>query len=432
VETLLAEEKPGLMLLDLTMPGLSGEEILERVQPEYPDLPIIIITGVNDLDTAVQCMRSGAHDYLVKPVEETRLMTSVRRALELRDLRSEMNALRRHMLSDELQHPEAFEHIVTCNRHMKSLFMYAETIAPSSHPVLITGETGVGKELFAKSIADLSGRRGEFVTVNAAGLDDQLFADTLFGHARGAYTGADAARPGLVEKAAHGTLFLDEIGDLSMAGQVKLLRLLQEHEYFPLGSDLVKTSTARVIVATQVDLDARMSDGRFRKDLFYRLQVHHIHVPPLRERLDDLSLLTDHFLAKAAASLEKPKPSIPRELLTLLAAYDYPGNVRELETMMLDAVSRHQSHVMSLDVFKQHMATHGGVKESEASFIDTLEQLYADLRVLPSVEHARAALVKEALSRSDGNQSVAARLLGLSQQSLNRWLKKHMPDIVRQ
>ncbi|MDH3358853.1 MAG: sigma-54 dependent transcriptional regulator, partial [Desulfobacteraceae bacterium] len=288
-----------VMLLDLRMPHVSGEELLLKVNSDFPEIPVIIITGANDVETAVKCMKHGAFDYMVKPVEKSRLVSGVRRALELRELQKENRLLKAHVLFDKLQHPEAFSEIVTNSAGMRSIFQYVEAISKSPRPVLITGETGVGKELVAKAVHALSHREGDFIPVNVAGLDDNIFSDTLFGHKKGAFTGAEQARSGLIEQASGGTLFLDEIGDLSAPSQVKLLRLLQDGDFFPLGSDVAKGSNARIIVATNQDLDRLKSSGRFRKDLYYRLCDHHIHVPPLRERLEDLTILVEHFLEKA-------------------------------------------------------------------------------------------------------------------------------------
>jgi len=215
-----------VMMLDLSMPHVSGEELLLSVTKDYPEVPVIVITGSNDVDTAVACMKTGAFDYMVKPVEKSRLISGVKRAIELRELQRENKLLRAHVLSDKLEHPEAFSEMVTNSPIMRSIFQYIESISISPQPILITGETGVGKELVSKAIHRLSQRKGAFVAVNVAGLDDNVFADTLFGHRKGAFTGADQARSGLVEQASGGSLFLDEIGDLSPASQVKLLRLL--------------------------------------------------------------------------------------------------------------------------------------------------------------------------------------------------------------
>ena len=424
VRTLLSEREIGVLLLDLSMPYISGDELLPRIREEYPEIPVIIITGANDVETAVECMRNGSFDYMVKPMEKSRLVSGVRRALEFRALERENRLLRQRILSDRIECPEAFAQIITNHETMKAIFQYVEAIATTAQPVLITGETGVGKELMAKAIHHLSSLRGSFVAVNVSGLDDNLFADTLFGHKKGAFTGADGIRGGLVEQATGGTLFLDEIGDMSISSQIKLLRLIQEGEYLPLGCDVVKKTNVRIVVATNQDLHERMRRGQFRKDLFYRLQTHHVHIPPLRDRLSDLPLLVDYFLDQASISLGKKKPTPPPELFTLLATYDFPGNVRELESMIFDAVSKHKSRKLSLDLFRNRIFKDGlfEIKE-EADDYNTEQSSLLFSGRLPSIKEATQILISEALKRAHGNQSIAARFLGISQQALSRRLK---------
>ena len=245
------------MLLDLSMPELSGRALLDRVTADHPDVPVIVLTATNDLDTAVACMQAGAKDYLVKPVEASRLISALKRVIEMRALEAELLSLKARVLEETPHERSAFTDIVTHDRSMFAIFRYLEAIAPSPQPVLITGETGTGKELVARALHRLSGRSGDLVTVNTAGLDDTLFTDTLFGHTRGAFTGADRPREGLVSVAGDGTLFLDEIGDLAMASQVKLLRLLQDGGYYPLGADRPRQCRARIIVATNRDVAPR-------------------------------------------------------------------------------------------------------------------------------------------------------------------------------
>jgi transcriptional regulator with PAS, ATPase and Fis domain len=252
-----------------------------------------------------------------------------------------------------------------------------------------------------------------------------VFADTLFGHKRGAFTGAMEGRPGLVEQAAGGTLFLDEIGDLSTVSQVKLLRLLQDGEYLPLGSDLAKRSDARVVVATNQDLDAARNAGRFRKDLYYRLCGHRLQLPPLRERPEDLPVLLDHFLDKAAKSLGKKKPTPPDELLKLLGAYHFPGNVREMESMVYNAVSLHTAGKLSMDAFKSEIFNlPPGLDGHAADPVDAAVEHTVFPDPLPTLKQTELLLVDEALRRSGGNQAIAAMMLGITRQALNKRLKK--------
>lgn len=435
VMELLAGREFSAVLMDITMPHVTGSELLPRIVEEHPGTAVIMLTGVNEVDTAVRCMKDGAFDYLVKPVDDARLASAVRRAVEMGQVRRENRLLAQYLQSGELQHPEAFGAIVTASPVMRGIFQYAEAIAASSLPVLVTGETGVGKELIAVALHRLSGRPGAFVPVNAAGLDDTLFSDTLFGHRRGGFTGAERDRHGLIEQAAGGTLFLDEIGDLAPQSQIKLLRLLQEGRYYPIGSDVQKASDARIIVATNRDLHAMQEKGEFRKDLYYRLRTHHIHLPPLRRRDEDLPLLVTHFLEKAAGALGKKPPTAPKELITLLDTYQFPGNIRELEGMIFDAVSRHRSGVLSLDAFREKMgnaafaddaADAGRVGEAAAGDGGGAEGP-GGIRfpaMLPTLDDAEQALIAEALRRAKGNQTIAAGLLGLSRRALNNRLRR--------
>jgi DNA-binding NtrC family response regulator len=287
---------------------------------------------------------------------------------------------------------------------------------------LITGETGVGKELVARAVHRLSGRDGDFVAVNVAGLDDLMFSDTLFGHKRGAFTGAEQTRQGMVARASSGTLFLDEIGDLNPASQVKLLRLLQEAEFYPLGSDAAVVSRARIIVATNLDLGRMIEEGRFRRDLFYRLNVHQVRIPSLRERSDDIPLLLEFFLDEAARTFSKRKPAYPPELLSYLSGYHFPGNVRELQALVYDAVARHQGGVLSLAVFREAIGrgTSSGSNLAVGSGRPGLHLGPADR--FPTLQEAEEFLVTEALDRADGNQGAAASLLGISRHALNKRL----------
>jgi DNA-binding NtrC family response regulator len=425
VISLLTEQEIEVMLLDLRMPHLSGEELLPMLTSDFPHVPVIVITGADDVETAVRCMKAGAFDYIVKPVERSRLVASVKRAIELGELRRQNQLLKAHVLSDQLQNPEAFAEIITTSKIMRSIFQYIESIAPSPQPVLITGATGVGKELVARAVHTISRRPGDFIAVNVAGLDDSVFADTLFGHRKGAFTGADQARTGLAEKASGGTLFLDEIGDLSPASQIKLLRFLQEGEFFPLGSDVAKRSDARIVVATNQELETLQSAGTFRKDLYYRLRIHHVHIPPLRERTEDVPLLLDHFLEKAAKILGKKKPTPPKELITLLGAYHFPGNIRELESLIFDAVSKHAAGKISTKVFKTYISQkHPAFSTDSKEMVPKETLLLSFSEQLPTLKQAEQLLISEAMKRSDGNQAIAAMHLGISRQALNRRLRQ--------
>lgn len=421
---ILAKGGVGLVLLDLNMPHISGEELLPRIVEEHPDVAVIIISGLNQIDTAVNCMKLGAFDFFVKTVEEERLIKGVQRGIQVIELQLENKELKSRFLSDKLEHPEAFSEIITQNKSMRSIFQYIESVAKSTQPVLITGESGVGKELVARAIHYLSRKEGTLVSVNVAGLDDSVFSDTLFGHTRGAFTGAEVSRKGMIEQADDGTLFLDEIGDLTIASQVKLLRLLQEGEYFPLGSDMPKRMNAHIVVATHHDLTEMQITGHFRKDLYYRLCAHHIHIPPLRERKEDIPLLLNFFLEEAAQALSKKKPTVPKELSILLGNYPFPGNIRELKAMAYDAMSVHKTKMLSMDVFKRAMDKQLPQKISAASPPTEEPQVFNPSEPLPTLHDVSNLLVTEAMRRAEGNQSIAARLIGVSQPALSKRLKK--------
>jgi DNA-binding NtrC family response regulator len=418
VPGILAGTEVEVMAVDLAMPGMSGQELIDAVSGTNPDIPILVITGMSQVETAVQCIKRGAFDFFVKTNDKSSLVSGIRHAIEIRELKRENSSLRTRFLQDTLERPEAFAPIVTCSKAMRSVFQYIEAIAGSTQPVLITGESGVGKELVAKVIHSLSGRQGEFVPVNVAGLDDNIFADTLFGHKKGAFTGADRARPGLVENAKAGTLFLDEIGDLPPASQVKLLRLVQEREYLPIGSDVTRKTDARIIAATNVDPDGLGEAERFRSDLYYRLRAHHVHLPPLRERREDLPLLVDHFLRLGCQG--RRRPNVPAGLLPLLAGYDFPGNIRELQFLILDALSCTTGEELDLERIRAHVDKHPRAERTAAAEGASL-QFGPEL---PTLKRVCAELVQEAMRRTGGNQALAAAMLGVSRQALNKRLIK--------
>ena len=419
------------VFLDLYMPKVQGTDILEHLVRDHPEVPVIVVTGAVDVETAVECMKMGAFDYLTKPVEPGPLVAAANRALKLRELKRENQALRQRLSALQEARPRAFRHMVTDDAAMLSLFRYLEAVAPSSQPVLITGETGVGKELVARALHELSGRQGELVIVNVAGLEDQVFSDTLFGHVRGAFTGADQARGGMIRKAAGGTLVLDEIGDLAPASQVKLLRLLQNREYLPLGQDQVQTTDARIVATTNRDLWDLQGRGVFRQDLHYRLRTHHVHVPPLRQRPADIPLLLDHFLGQAARALGKKRPSPPPGLVELLRSHPFPGNVRELKSLVFDAVSRHNGKTLSLKLFQDYLAQERpGARGQETYPAAPGPQGEGEAGVifppgpLPTLKEMADLLVQEAMRRAGGKQSLAARMLGISPPALSKRLKK--------
>ena len=425
----LRDHGASAIILDLTMPFVSGQELLVTIKEEFPEVPVIVATATNDISVAIECMQKGAENYLVKPIEKNHFISSIKRVLEIRSLKDEVSSLKHSLLSDELNDPSSFEGIVTINKKMESIFKYIEAIAFSPFPVLISGETGTGKEMIARSIHLSNKESKNFVVVNVAGLDDNLFSDTLFGHKKGAFTGADTSREGLILQAEKGTLFLDEIGDLSMQSQVKLLRLIQEREYYQLGSDTPKKTTARVVVTANVDLKKSVKDGTFRKDLYFRLSAHQIRIPPLRERKEDIRPLTDFFIEEAALAMNKKVPTYPPELITLLSTYPFNGNVRELQAFIYDAVSRHESGVLSLQPFRDVIEE--GRENAEPEDLENGvkgDDIAGFLNQFPTLKTAEDYLIKRALDQARGNQGIAASILGISRQALNKRLVRKKTD----
>ncbi len=422
VEGLIESDTPSLILLDLTMPHVSGEVLLERINSDFPAVPVIIITGINDVTKAVTCIRKGAADYLVKAIENNKLIAAVKNALKMEDLRSENIVLRNKLLSSEPEPPSEFERLVTSDRRMISLFHYLSAIAGTNHSILLRGETGTGKELIAEAVHKISGRPGELVKINAAGLDDTMFSDTLFGHKKGAFSGALEKRSGLIEKASEGTLFLDEIGDLPVNSQIKLLRLLESGEYYALGSDAAKKSSCRIIAATHQPLEELIETGRFRKDLYYRLSVYEVVIPPLRERKSDIPLLADYFIDRICDEMGKPRPVVESCFYTALSEHPFPGNVRQLHSMLLHALSTENSGPLT-----GNRIARGGERPSVvASAPSTAERSdsIAFPRTLPTLKQCTRMLIEEALKRTEGNISRAAALLGISQPALSKRLSK--------
>lgn len=416
--------RPDIVMTDLRMPVMDGFALVEALAAEAEFIPVVVVSGVGAVDEAVRAMRLGAWDYLAKPIANfEELQITLERALESARTKYELIRLRRHLLEGTLGDETAFNSIITASPRMRAIFLYLESVAPSRQPVLITGETGTGKELIARAVHALSGRGGPFVAINLAGLDDAMFSDTLFGHQRGAFTGADRVREGMVRQASGGTLFLDEIGDLSSGSQVKLLRLLQEGEYQPLGSDKVLKSDARIVTATHADLKSRMEHGTFRPDLYYRLCSHRVELPPLRDRHEDLPLLTAHFLKKAAILLGKPTPVAPDELIRYLAAYRFPGNIRELEAIVHDAVACSMSRILSLESV---MTAIGSDLRSSASSAPVAGNcpVCPFTGKFPTLKGAEELLIAEALRLADNNQRLAAAYLGITRQALNKRLSR--------
>ncbi len=429
----LQDKAPDLILLDIMLKDYSGLELCQAIHANEANrnVPVIFVTGTDNEKIIYQCYESGGVDYIGKPIRNYELLAKVKvhlsigeYQLRISEIEHENTALKNQLLADNLQHPEAFADIVTTDPELHRIFKYIEVIAASSRSVLISGETGAGKELIAQALHRLSGRSGELVSVNISGLDDLLLSDTLFGHQRSAFTGADSQRSGLIEKAAGGTLFLDEIGDLRSDSQLKLLRLLQNEDYYPLGSDEPKLLRARVIAATNCDLEAKISEKKFREDLYYRLMTHHIRVPPLRERKNDIPLLLVHFMQKSVRSLGCKEPRVPTQLLSLLEQYHFPGNIRELEALVFDAVSRSENEILYIDGFREKLAASRLVKNHGSEDKPTNKFTFAGDRDSPTLKELNNRLIERTLENVNGNIAQAAQLLGISKQALYKRKKK--------
>ena len=423
--------------------GYSRKELLakpshELVHPDDRASNLAELQSLRDGLPIVYCehryhCKDGSYKWLAwtshTDVDEGLIYAVGRDITEQRQAENEISSLKKHFLEGELVCEAAFSSIITKNNRMKVIFQYIEAISKYQKPVFITGETGVGKELIAKAVHQVSELKGPFIPVNVAGLDDTMFSDTLFGHKKGAYTGADKDREGLIVRASGGTLFLDEIGDLNESSQVKLLRLLEEQMYYPLGSDISENSNARIVASSNQEIQKQISEGMFRKDLYYRLCAHHIHIPPLRERLDDIPILLDYFIADAAKSQKKKKPALPSELVILLSNYHFPGNIREMKAMVFDAVAQHKSGILSLGNFKGFIKQKGSFSQVSLSPIVKNTESMLDLSggfttLKDTLKEIENHLISDALKRSNGNQGIAASLLGITRQALNQRLKR--------
>ena len=406
-----ANQMIDLVITDVQMPGLTGSQLLAAVRELRGETPVIVITAFGSVEQAVEMVKGGAYQYLTKPFENRDLLHVAAEALENSVPQRERARLRR-------QSPATPARILGASRPMQSLFEQIVVAAGSPSTVLITGESGTGKELVARAIHELSERKGRFVPVNCAGIPAELIESELFGHLGGAFTGARQARAGLFEAADGGTIFLDEIGELSLSMQPKLLRVLQNGALRRVGANVERHVDVRVVAATNSNLEEGVAQGRFREDLFWRLNVIRLRVPALRERVMDLPLLVGHFIEKYCAVANRPPLEVSPEAVALLTAYCWPGNVRELENAIDRAIAFSQGSVITPEALPERIRSSGGAAVVIAR---------ASERVL-SMREVEREYILEILRRTDGNKKRAAELLGLDRKTLYRKLDEYRSE----
>jgi DNA-binding NtrC family response regulator len=410
VEKILQENEVSLILSDIYMPQLSGLELLERVKNEHPDIPVIMITAVSDIDLAVRATKLGAYEFITKPPETDRLFLTIRRALEQRLLELERNSLRTDNF--DISRYSEFRDIITESALMYKTFELVKIFAPTDEIILLMGETGTGKDLYAKKIHQLSLRKDKnFVAVNLAAISSNLFESELFGHEKGAFTGAALERIGFFEAADGGTIFLDEIGELPEELQGKLLRTIQYGEIYKIGSTKPLKLNIRIIAATNKNLADAVNRREFRPDLFYRLNRGYIHLPPLRARGDDYKLLAQHFLEKGNRVYNKNIKGISKEVLNTLNHYSFPGNVRELENIILHGIAEtvDKEFITEVKIPENLLSTDIAFKSDD---------------VLKSIDEIVDSHIQLVINFTNGNTRKAANILGVSERTLQRKIKK--------
>jgi DNA-binding NtrC family response regulator len=418
----LADFAFDILITDLRLPGIDGGQVIDAALERYPEIIAIVITGYGTVKDAVEAIKQGAADFITKPFQFDALLHVLRSALEQRRLKSE-NAYLRSQLDDRYR----IEGLVGHSRVMRDLFQLLETVAATSSTVLITGETGTGKELAARAIHHNSPRRANrFVAINCSAIPETLLEAELFGHVRGAFTGAVGTRQGRLEQAHKGTLFLDEIGTMSPALQAKLLRVLQEREFERVGDSHTIKIDVRVIAATHSDLTKMVADGSFREDLFYRLNVIPVQLPPLRDRREDIPLLVQHFLQKLAGEAGRGAVTISQDALRHLMAYQWPGNIRQLENACERALAFSQGR-SQIDV---HDLT-PDIQNQEAP-VDSSDVWFPDdgLDFERYIEAVELSLIRRSLERTQGNKRQAAKLLNLKRTTLIEKLKRLEPHVA--
>ncbi|WP_351074628.1 sigma 54-interacting transcriptional regulator [Shewanella sp. CAL98-MNA-CIBAN-0140] len=407
-----------LVLLDLTMPFHSGEELLAMIRSDFPNTRVIIVTGVNEVDTAVRCIKKGAYDYFIKTDNVDDLGHTVRRALEVVGLERNYLYIKEKFLSRTLDTPQAFNNILTCEPQLLDQFRYLEAVSCSPEPLLIYGASGTGKSEFAKSCHTLYSPNEPFISLNLAGISSEFFEQKMCGQLYHHSNGELDAVVGLLHQVGSGVIYLNEIGALPLNAQVRLLEFLETKQYYPLGSDTAYPVKCKFVVSTQDDLRKLHQAGEFRSDLLYRLRAHKIKLPPLAARQLDIAMLINHFIALAAAEMNLPAPIQPADLAPSLAGYDFPGNLHELKGMVFDAVSRSDGIALNTSAFMEAINEHKLLTEGP-------QDLIIFPKVLPTLAQMNQALMDEAMSRTANNQTAAAQVLGISQSALSRRLKGH-------
>jgi len=399
-----------LLLLDVKMPEMDGIEVLAALRESRPELPVIMMTGHGTIESAVEAMKRGAYDYLAKPFPQEKLHALLVHALERSDLVAENRSLKQ-----ELKRQSGEGAPVFASEPFRKAFEFAVQVAASDANVLVLGESGTGKELIARTIHNASARADKrMLTINCAALSDTLLESQLFGHLKGAFTGALQNQKGLFEEADGSTLFMDEIGDISPGLQAKLLRMLQEGEFLPVGATTPRYADVRVIAVTNKDLLAEIAAGRFREDLYYRLNVLTIELPPLRDRRDDVLPLVEHFLTKVATKLGRTPPRLSSRASELLLAYGWPGNVRELENVIERAVILSPSGQVEPEVLPLNVTPRAVVP----SGADGTE-------VATSLREAEIVQIRRAMRQTDGNKTRAAQILGITRKTLDRKIRDY-------
>lgn len=406
-----------LVILDLKMPGIGGIEVLRQIKKIRPETSVVIMTAYATIETAVEAIQEGAYDYITKPFRRERILLTIDKAMQWREIVSENIALRAELVQKDAAPP-----IIGSSGAIKSIIEEIRQVAPTTATVLITGESGTGKELAARAVHQYSLRKGKpFITVNCTAISENVIESELFGHVKGAFTGAWKDKKGLVEEAHGGTLFLDEIGDLSLSMQTKLLRLLQEGEYKPVGSTRTRQADIRFVAATNHRLEEEVQSGNFREDLYYRLNVIHIHMPCLARRREDIPVLAHHFMRKYALLYQKQIRQISTNALQALGAYTFSGNVRELENMIERGVIFCRSDTLEInDIFSAPVENR---KNDTATDPDIFSMPFREAKEAAITEFYRR-YIRGLLSDSDGNISRAAEKAGIQRQYLHRLIKE--------